>query len=388
MAPGIPSGGAAAAGWGVMWFMGIMLVSGSLNTILMKFMTMQKVPTSPGADGEGFDQPYFQTLLMMIGEFLCLIAYYVNGRDQNLKFEEVPKSIFGVACLFDWIATTLVNMAYICIAASVVQMTRGAIVIFTCFLSVVFLGRRQYKYHIVGVSFVALGITLVSLSTFFNPSHGVETQTASAYTKIFGISLCLGAQVFQASMLVYEEKIMSKYTVPPLLVVGMEGSFGIAFGIVLLAVLNATRVENTAGAVYQITHSTPLLCAVIGSIFSIAFFNFSGVTVTQKASAVARSTIDVSRTIIIWAVELGMGWNHFNWLQLAGFVVLALGTMIYNRLLTFSFLETPESSPLLDSLKKAGELEKGMGKEGMGKDPDMIISNSPSDKIVNKASSL
>merc|ERR1719218_575142 len=123
----------------------------------------------------------------------------------------------------------------------------------------------------------------------------------------------------------------------------------------LLAFLNAMHIENTHGAIYQISHSTPLLCAVIGSIFSIAFFNFSGVTVTQKASAVARSTIDVSRTIIIWAVELGMGWNTFNALQLTGFVVLALGTMIYNRLITFSALDTPSTEELTAILKKGHE---------------------------------
>jgi hypothetical protein len=346
----------------------IMLVSGALNTILMKFMVMQKVPTGPGAAADGFDQPYFQTLLMMIGEFLCLIAYYAKGRDQNLNFSEVPKSIFAVACLFDWTATTLVNMAYLCIPASVVQMTRGAIVIFTCFLSVFFLGRRQYKYHIAGVGFVALGITLVSLSTFFNPAHGVGASAVGAWTKMFGICLCLGAQVFQASMLVYEERIMGKYTVPPLLVVGMEGTFGIIFGVTLLSFLNAFHYENTAGAIYQISHSTPLLCAVVGSIFSIAFFNFSGVTVTQKSSAVARSTIDVSRTIIIWAVELSLGWNSFNMLQLAGFVVLALGTMIYNRIIVFSFLDTdnPELAALIKDKQKArdiADIESPIAKE-------------------------
>jgi hypothetical protein len=211
-----------------------------------------------------------------------------------------------------------------------------------------------------------LGITLVSLSTFFNPSHGVKiaASTVTAYTKIFGISLCLGAQVFQASMLVYEEKIMNRYTVPPLLVVGMEGTFGILFGVMLLGALNAMHIESTPGAIYQISHSTPLLLAVIGSIFSIAFFNFSGVTVTQKSSAVARSTIDVSRTILIWSVELFLGWNSFNYLQLAGFFVLALGTMIYNRLIVFSFLDEleGESTPILKDLKKAGDIENLMPK--------------------------
>jgi drug/metabolite transporter (DMT)-like permease len=348
------TGSASAGAMSVYPFMLIMLISGTFNTLLMKFMVMQKVPTGPGETAEGFDQPYFQTLLMMVGEFLCLIAFYFT-KDQNTDTSDVPKSIFAVACLFDWTATTLVNMAYVCIPASVVQMTRGAIVIFTCILSVFFLGRRQYKYHIVGVSFVALGITLVSLSTFFNPSHGVSKVSDIGFgTKMFGICLCLTAQVFQASMLVYEEKIMSKYTVPPLLVVGMEGTFGILFGVMLLAFLNAMHYESTSGAIYQIGHSNPLLYAVIGSIFSIAFFNFSGVTVTQKASAVARSTIDVSRTISIWAVELSLGWNQFNMLQLAGFFVLALGTMIYNRLITFNILDQAdafESSALLRDKK-------------------------------------
>jgi drug/metabolite transporter (DMT)-like permease len=241
-----------------------------------------------------------------------------------------------VACGLDWTATTLVNMAYMLIAASVVQMTRGAIVIFTCLFSVAFLGKRQHRYHIVGVFLVFVGITLVSLSTFSNPS---AENKAGGLAHLFGISLCIGAQVFQASMLVYEEKIMSKFTVPPLQVVGMEGTFGILFGIVLLFVLNAADVESTPAAYYQMTHSGPLFFAVVASIFSIAFFNFAGVTVTQRASAVARSTIDVSRTILIWAVELSLGWNSFNTLQFAGFVVLAIGTMLYNRIIILPQLE-------------------------------------------------
>jgi len=365
---------------GVAPFMVIMLISGACNTLLMKFMVMQKVPMAAGAPGEGFEQPYFQTLLMMVGEFLCLIAYYATrGRDTNLNFAEVPKSIFAVACGFDWTATTLVNMAYVCIPASVVQMTRGAIVIFTCILSMTFLGRRQMKYHLAGVAFVAIGITLVSLSTFINPAHAAVSATSvSTSTKLFGISLCLGAQIFQASMLVYEEKIMGKYTVPPLLVVGMEGTFGILFGVILLTALNAMHIENTAGAVYQISHSKPLLFAVIGSIFSIAFFNFSGVTVTQKASAVARSTIDVSRTIIIWAVELAMGWNSFNLLQFVGFVAVAMGTMMYNRIITFSFLDALDGEELDAILKnKALDVETAIANSDTVNAKPISVEQSP-----------
>eukprot|EP00933_Yihiella_yeosuensis_P038358 TRINITY_DN3229_c2_g2_i2.p1 TRINITY_DN3229_c2_g2~~TRINITY_DN3229_c2_g2_i2.p1 ORF type:complete len:350 (+),score=65.75 TRINITY_DN3229_c2_g2_i2:138-1187(+) len=326
--------------------MGAMLLTGTANTLLMKFMVMQQVPTGPGKAATGFDYAYGQSLLMMIGEFLCLLVYLANKTESKAPKREAPKYVFACACLFDWTATTLVNMSYAIIAASVIQMTRGAIVIFTCLFSMIFLGRRQHNYHLAGVGMVFVGITLVSLSTFMNPA-GESDGGASMKTALFGISLCIGAQIFQASMLVFEEKIMSQYDTEPLQVVGYEGFFGIMFGIVLLSFLNHFGMEDTPAAIYQIKHSTPLALAVIGSILAIAVFNYSGVTVTQKASAVARSTIDVSRTILIWAFELAMGWNKFNVLELAGFFVLAVGTLIYNRMIVIQALEpAEESAPL------------------------------------------
>lgn len=348
-AQNVPASTAGAPAMGTLpLFMLGMLLSGAMNTLLMKFMVIQHVPTGAGQSATGFEHPYFQTLLMMVGEFLCLLAYYSTTKWEDVvKAPPVPTTVFAVACGLDWTATTLVNMAYVCIAASVVQMTRGAIVIFTCLFSVIFLGRRQYRYHIAGVGLVVLGITLVSLSALLGGSSSGEGARTSTLTRVLGISLCVGAQVFQASMLVWEEKILSQYAIPPLRVVGMEGLCGIFFGILLLSGLNATGVESTPEAVYQMSHSVPLLLAVVGSIFSIAIFNFTGVTVTQKASAVSRSTIDVSRTILIWAVELALGWNRFNWLQLVGFILLAMGTLLYNRLLVLPFLEPPAEAEAL-----------------------------------------
>jgi drug/metabolite transporter (DMT)-like permease len=347
-------GGATTGMGGLPFFMVVMLISGALNTLLMKFMTMQKVETGPGAASAAFDHPYLCTMFMMIGEFMCLLVYFSSRSREQAARESgnAPNHVYMVACGLDWTATTLVNMAYMFIAASVVQMTRGAIVIFTCLFSVVFLGKRQHRYHMAGVFLVFLGITLVSLSTYINPmaaAHGhAQVAPGSGSGRMFGISLCLLAQVFQATMLVYEEKIMSQYSVPPLRVVGMEGMFGMIFGAGILIVMNVSQVESTPVALHQVGHSTPLMLAILGSICSIAVFNFSGITVTQKASAVARSTIDVSRTILIWAVEMMLGWHGFNPLQLCGFVVLALGTMLYNRLIVLQVLEPPpEAKDLL-----------------------------------------
>lgn len=350
-------------GVSVYMFMLVMLISGSANTLLMKFQVVQMVPPGPGMGPQNFDHPFFQTWLMMLGELLCLFAFVIARGKCGLGLTS-PSWVFAVPCMCDWTATTLVNGAYAFIPASVVQMTRGAIVIFTCAFSVIFLKKRQYAYHLVGVLFVAGGITLVALSTFMNPTaHGAASSGAGNY-RMLGISLCISAQIFQASMLVYEEKILHQYTIAPLQCVGMEGLFGTFAGILLLSVLYPLGIENTPHAFYQMTHSMWLLAACIASIFSIAFFNYSGVTVTQKASAVARSTIDVSRTIIIWAVELAVGWNVFNWLQFGGFIMLALGTMLYNRILVIPFLDPYEATKLEDqkllAKEKAKQISEGV----------------------------
>jgi len=327
-------------------FMAVMLITGAANTILMKYQVMQVVPLSPGGEATGFEHPFFQTVLMMLGELACLGVFYYNKRGAAAPAQEVPSWVFLVPCVCDWTATTLVNAAYILLAASVIQMTRGAIVIFTCLFSMIFLGRKQEKFHLVGVGLVFMGLTIVSLSTLLN---GQAITVESKAHALLGLALCIGAQIFQASMLVFEEKVMKNadYQVEPLQMVGMEGLFGCIIGVVLLAGLNVTGIENTGAAMYQMSQSVPLTISVLLSIASIAFFNWSGITVTQKASATSRSTIDSSRTILIWMIELALHWNSFSILQLFGFVFLAAGTMIYNQI-----IEIPGMGPDLETSKE------------------------------------
>merc|ERR1719359_1222122 len=210
---------------------------------------------------------------MMFGEVLCLIAFLMSIRKQAgaaKQAAQVPSWIFLVPCLCDWTATTLVNMSYLMLPASVIQMTRGSIVIFTCALSMGVLRRRQHGFHFLGVALVALGITLVSLSTLLS-SHAATASALSAGSssvKVFGLALCIAAQVFQASMIVYEEKIMHGYTIQPLQVVGMEGLSGIGIGIIILSVANGTGFESTPMALYQISSSRILLSAIVLSISS------------------------------------------------------------------------------------------------------------------------
>jgi hypothetical protein len=39
--------------------------------------------------------------------------------------------------------------------------------------------------------------------------------------------------------------------------------------------------------------------------------------------------VDSIRTLVVWAVALGVGWERFQWLQPVGFAFLLLGFFVY-----------------------------------------------------------
>ena len=68
----------------------------------------------------------------------------------------------------------------------------------------------------------------------------------------------------------------------------------------------------------------------------MASFNCLGVSITKYASAAQRSTIDMSRTALIWVFFLvyrGNSHEKFNWMELGGFILLIAGTLVYNEII-------------------------------------------------------
>lgn len=96
--------------------------------------------------------------------------------------------------------------------------------------------------------------------------------------------------------------------------------------------------ENALDGVYQITHSWQIATATGGTILSIAFFNYAGISVTKEISATSRMVLDSVRTFVIWGVSLAIGWQKFQELQLGGFVVLVFGMCLYNDIIIMQTL--------------------------------------------------
>ncbi|XP_014675680.1 PREDICTED: solute carrier family 35 member F6-like isoform X2 [Priapulus caudatus] len=335
-------------------FMALLLVTtGTVNTISTKWA--DKIE-APGKNGHVhlFNHPFLQACFMFIGEFSCMLVYrlflWCQRRGTGpppAPTQNFPAIIFFLPALCDMSATSVMYLGLNYTYASSYQMLRGSVIVFTGLLSVAFLRRVLVFYQWSGISFIVCGLLLVGLADILFASVGSAYDTNSIIT---GDLLIVIAQVFAASQFVLEEKFLYKHNVPPLLAVGWEGLFGF-FTLSLLLIpmyfipagsLSGNpegRLEDAIDGLIQISNSWEIALAVLLNLLSIAFFNFAGISVTMEFSATTRMVLDSLRTLLIWAMSLALGWQSFQYLQIIGFILLIMGTFVYNDVIFRPFLK-------------------------------------------------
>lgn len=373
-------------------FMGIMLVTGSINTIANKLQQNIKIQLD-GKDAIYKCHQKFITFCMFLGESLCNIFYLIQKRMDEKKKEAIipdvskplaedqneaeaaaaqpiteteqqkvePKQekpqakfyYFFLPAFCDLLGTSTSSISLTFLASSVYQMFRGAVIIFTATASFFILKNKIYRHQLFGISIVVVGLTIVGLNSVLN------SEGKMGDNPLLGIILVLTAQLFSASLFIVEETLLVKFDTPALKVVGFEGLCGVSIYLVLMVVfynvscdkwgsiktslcpkdLNVDhwRFENGILAVRKIINNPRLLIVAILYITSIAFFNFAGLSITKYVSSVARTIVDTLRTIVIWIVFLlpyvpEATQEHFTWLQLLGFSILVTGSVIYNEI--------------------------------------------------------
>lgn len=85
----------------------------------------------------------------------------------------------------DICATTLMNLALVMTPASVYQMMRGMIVPIAAIMSIVFLGKKQYRHHWIAIALIVTGVIsvgVVSVMSSNNQADELETTSGSLMT--------------------------------------------------------------------------------------------------------------------------------------------------------------------------------------------------------------
>jgi len=326
-----------------------MITTGSINTLATK---LADITDAEGINGEttSFNHPFVQALGMFLGELSCFGAYYIlmfkNGRAKDDR--PFPPWIFLPPALCDMTATSLMYVGLNLTYASVFQMLRGSVVIFTGIMSVIFLKRKLVAAQWIGMVLVLLGLGCVGLSSVL-----FSSSDSNAPNPLLGDVLIIAAQIVVSIQMVLEEKFVAKYNVPPLKAVGLEGAFGFVGTTFFLLIFyyipgssGGNHLESTPDAFVQMSNSWVVALALCGTVVSISFFNFFGLSVTKALSATTRMVLDSIRTFVIWGISLAIGWQEFQYLQVIGFVLLLAGTFVYNKIIPLPCLRTEEDKEL------------------------------------------
>lgn len=259
--------------------------------------------------------------------------------------------LLAIPASCDFAGSTLMFIALTMVPASVYQMMRGFINVVTPILSIIFLKRKQYAHHWLGVSCIVLGVAEVGWVAI--AFEGSDTEAGSPGSVALGIILLLVAQLFTGTMFIVEEFLIGDYYIDPMKVVGLEGMWGLSYYLLLLPIMQTIRctgsdglaalcnfgyLENSSYAFTQMADDGTIIWLAFGMMISIACFNVCGITTTKVASAAQRATIDTSRTLIIWFMSCILDLEPFNWQAIFGFVLLVFGTLVYNEILVLPFL--------------------------------------------------
>lgn len=250
--------------------------------------------------------------------------------------------VLFVPAMCDMIGTSIMYVGLTLTFASSFQMLRGSVIVFVGILSMAFLDRRLVGREWTGIAFVIAGLSVVGAADFLSAGD----DAIGGHTRnniITGDLLIILAQIITSVQMVYEERYVTAMDIPALQAVGWEGFFGFTvLGSALVpmyylpvpAPFNGNAhgtLEDAIDAFAQIYNNWQLLVALLGTVLSIAFFNFAGISVTKELSATTRMVLDSVRTLVIWMVSLAIHWQVFHSLQVIGFTALLFGMCLYNN---------------------------------------------------------
>lgn len=125
---------------------------------------------------------------------------------------------------------------------------------------------------------------------------------------------------------------IARYAVPPLVAVGYEGLFGCISILLFVPFLSIPSIASQTPFFdlprgwQQMVNTPTVLWSGLAIACSISLFNYFGLSVTRHVSATARSLTDTCRTLSIWIISVGLGWEKLlfpiSLLQVTGFTLL------------------------------------------------------------------
>lgn len=328
------------------------IIMGTVNTLMMKIMFET---TSIGVDGKfaKFEKPMFLAFIMFAGMSFSLPLYFIMQNYYTLpkdrdKFSTRVYYLLAIPSAFDLLGSVLAQVGLLYVTPSLFMLVRCTVIIVTAILKVTVLGHSLRRYMWIGVGINFLAMCLVSAPTFLNPEIG------DARDPRIGVLFIVLSCLVQGSQYVFEEKVMTVDAAPALIVVGMEGAWGVLISVVLCFPLfyvlpggDKGSLENMWDAFVMLSNNGYLRSYLIIFLISVALYNIFAVYITKLLNSIWHAILDNFRPIAVWATDLAIyyGVSHHSYgeawvypgsyIQFAGMLTLFFGTAVYNGSIPF-----------------------------------------------------
>jgi drug/metabolite transporter (DMT)-like permease len=277
-----------------------------------------------------------------------------NSNDSNFASEtSVPLWMYfflAIPSIFDLTATVLCMLGLRYLDVSVYQLLRGSGIIFVALMKQHVLGDSLYKFQWIGVGWNVISVCLVGLTAMLNTASE-RNEEIDPKDALFGVLMVLAGAFVQALQFVFEEKVMAmdEASVPPLLLIGMEGLWGTVICLIVAYPIayflpghDHGSFENPYNTFAMIMNSGTIQMAFLIYFFTIFGYNLLAVLVTFTLNSIWHAILDNFRPITVWGTNLiinyavsdsgnfGEPWTNYSYIQLLGTWVLLYGTAVYN----------------------------------------------------------
>lgn len=352
-----------------------MIATGTICSLLAKLIYSVEAKNRFGEVAR-FEKPWFQVLAMFFGMSLCILldlpkpgqSAVPNGSTDaaaagtemqpllssstatdepngNAAAQESEPSVWivSVPTLLDLFATACGTTGLLYTTVSVYQMLRGAMLVWTALMSVLFLRRTLSGKQWGGIALCVCGIILVGIANILGEDAGKARSNVA-----LGVGIILLGQILQAGQVVLEEYMLQDLRMSSVRIVAYEGLFGVVHCLLWVFPLlmfipgrDHGKLEDIVDAFYMLVHSWKVAAVVLADATMMLFYNVFGMEVTENLSAVHRVVIETLRTLCVWVADLliyyvfsggtlGEAWTKYSVLQLLGFALLIAGTLVYN----------------------------------------------------------
>ena len=262
--------------------------------------------------------------------------------------------VLALLSMFDLTATALCAIGLLYVDVSVYQLLRGSCIIFVALLRQYGLKQHLFRFQWVGVLYNIISVVLVGTAALRNATANsfhstTEEDRETMQNVLFGVAFMLTGTLVQAMQFALEEKIMvhDEVKVPPLMLFGMEGVWGVIFSLFLLYPIGHAlqgqdngHYEDFFNTMAMLWNTPSLQLVGVFYMLSIVGYNLFAVLVTFSLSSIWHSILDNFRPMTVWVVDLilygftgggfGEAWTNSSWIELSGLRVLLYGTAIFN----------------------------------------------------------